>query len=204
MTNAPAVLPDVKASPIRVLLIDRHAVVRAGLRLVIERHDRLQVIGEAADHFEAISNGGLQPHVILLNKDLGGDANLDFLSELLNAFKEARILILTTACDSKWHYRAVRYGAMGLVHKEQPPEVLIKAIEKVYVGEVWLERSVIATVLRQIPRAREVEAPTRGSDTLHGSRSRARVRSRRPTLRWSRSRRFLAVSVRSSPSWPKG
>jgi len=128
-------------------------VVRAGVRLLLESHPGLTVIGEASDRIEALGVATCeQPDVILLDLDPGGETSLDLLPELLTAAPEARVLALTGAHDAELNRRAVRLGAVGLVPKDKPAEVLFQAIEKVYAGEAWLDRRFVASVHRDMTR----------------------------------------------------
>ena len=141
-------------SPIRILIVDDHAIVRAGLRMLIEAHPGMVVVGEAGNRDEALAAAAQeQPDIILLDLDLAGESGLSFLGEILNHVHEARLLILTGVCDVEMHRHAVRLGAVGLVLKEKAAEVLIKAIEKVHNGEVWLDRSLTASVLTEMSQA---------------------------------------------------
>jgi DNA-binding NarL/FixJ family response regulator len=136
---------------IRVLLIEDHAVVRAGLRLLIESRLGLTVVGEAANHAVALALAAReQPDIILLDLDLGAENGLDLLPGLRAAAGQARVLILTGVRDVEEHRRAIRHGVMGLVLKEQAPELLLKAIEKVHAGEIWLDRAMLASVLSEM------------------------------------------------------
>ena len=140
--------------PIRVMIIDDHAVLRSGLRLLIEEQPGLKVVGEAANRADAIMIATReQPDIILLDLDIKGDNGLDFLPQLHNAVREARVIILTGVSDPEVHQRAIRLGARGLVHKEHAVEVVVKAIEKVYVGEVWFDRSMMGSVIAEMTRA---------------------------------------------------
>ncbi len=155
---------------IRILLIDDHALVRAGLVTLIEHRPGLTVVGEAASRSEALAIAAReQPDVILLDLDLGGENSLDFLPTLLAAAPTARVILLTGMRDPEVHRRAVRLGAMGVVLKDQATEVLIKAIERVHAGEVWLDRSMLATVLSELSPTRakaEVDPETAKIATL--------------------------------------
>jgi two-component system nitrate/nitrite response regulator NarL len=155
--------------PIRVLLIDDHAAVRSLLRILIESQLGLKVIGEAGNRADALAIAARkQPDIILLDLDLGRDSGLDFLPELFTAAKDARVLVLTGVRDPGAHARAVRLGAMGLVMKEEAAEVVIKAIEKVHAGEVWLDRSTAAKVLTEItraPEAKKSDPPTEAKES---------------------------------------
>ena len=146
--------------PIRVLLIDDHAIVRSGLRLIVERQANLKVIGEAGNRIDAVAAAKQeQPDIILLDLNLPGTSGLDLIPELLGAASDSRILILTGGVDAEAHTRAMHLGAMGIVLKEKAPEVLIKAVEKVYNGEVWLDRSMIASVFSAKLRTSEKPNP---------------------------------------------
>jgi DNA-binding NarL/FixJ family response regulator len=142
-------------SAIRVMLIEDHAVVRAGLRLLIESRPGLLVIGEAANHTDALALASRErPDIILLDLDLGAESGLDLLPKLLALAGQVRVLILTGVRDVEAHRQAIRQGAMGLVLKEQAPEALLKAIEKVHAGEVWLDRTMAARLLGEMAAGR--------------------------------------------------
>jgi RNA polymerase sigma factor (sigma-70 family) len=129
------------------LIIDDHLVLRAGLRMMLERQIHMHVVGEAAGQDEAIEIArAKQPNIILLDLDLGGESGLDLLPKLLEAAPRARVIALTEMCGQQEYRRAVTLGAMGLVFKEQAVETVFRAIEAVYAGEVWLDRAMIADV----------------------------------------------------------
>lgn len=139
---------------IRILIIDDHVIVRAGLRMLLENHERMVVVGEAGSRADALAiTTREQPDIILLDLDIAGESGLDFLRELLVSAPQARVLVLTGVRDPESHRRAVLLGAMGLVFKDKAAEVLIKAIEKVHAGEVWLDRSLTASVLTEMSKA---------------------------------------------------
>ena len=138
---------------IRILLVDDHAVVRSGLRLLIDSQPGLQVVGEAANTAEALAIAAReQPDIILLDLDMAGDNGLDLLPKFLSAERPARVIILTAVCDPEEHYHAMRLGASGLVLKEKAAEIVIKAIEKVHAGELWFDRSLMGNVIAKIAR----------------------------------------------------
>ena len=134
--------------PIRILMIDDHAVLRAGLRMIIESHMGMTVVGEAENRREAlVAIAHMPPDIILLDLDLGDENGLDLLPELLTAAPDARIILLTGLRDAEIQRRAILQGAMGLVSKQKAADTVIRAIEKVYAGEVWLDRAMIASIL---------------------------------------------------------
>jgi two-component system nitrate/nitrite response regulator NarL len=145
--------PDDDKQPIRIVLVDDHAVMRAGLRMLIESHPGMKVVGEAADAAAAVAvTTRERPNIILLDLDLGDDNGLDCLPNLLAA-APVHVLVLTGVSDYEVHRRAARLGAMGLVHKAKAAEVVLKAIEKVHAGEIWFDRSLLGGMLNDLSRA---------------------------------------------------
>jgi DNA-binding NarL/FixJ family response regulator len=138
---------------IRVLIVETHQLVRMGICALIEKQPDMKAVGEAVNCTEALAlTASQQPDVILLAIDLGRESGLDFLSELRRTGNSARVLILTGIKDAETHRRAARLGAAGLVLKEQPAEVLLKAIKKVHQGEVWLDRTLTSSLLDEFTR----------------------------------------------------
>ena len=140
---------------IRVLLIDDHVLVREALSVLLQVRAGLKVVGEAGNPSEALSIAAREkPDIILLalNLDLF-DGGLNLLPELLSAAgSQARILLLTDRRDSTTHCQAARLGAMGIVLKRETSNDLLKAISKVHAGEVWLNRSLTASLITSIAR----------------------------------------------------
>jgi len=155
-------IPSVAPTPIRIALVDDHALVLAGLRMLIESQPGLAVVGEASTPDQALALVARErPEIVLLDLDLGGRSGLDLIPELRAGSPGTRIVVLTGVRDSAAHQQAVLEGARGVVLKEMAAEVLIKAIEKVHAGEAWLNRTMIADVLAELPRAKEKEDPER-------------------------------------------
>jgi len=151
--------------PIRILMIDDHAMLRAGLRMIIESHIGMVVVGEAENRRESLAAIAHEtPDIILLDLDLGDENGLDLLPELITAAPDARIILLTGLRDPEVQRRAILLGAMGLVSKQKAADTVIRAIEKVHAGEVWLDRAMIASILNDrvnpnIAPEQNVEAP---------------------------------------------
>ncbi len=133
---------------IRIVLVDADPIVRAGLRMLIGSVRGFAVVGEAGYKDEAITvSAREQPDIILLDLDLGGRNSLEFFGELALAAKGARILVLTAVNDPEMHRRAVLLGSAGVVLKRHASEALLRAIERVSQGEVWLDQAMIAGLL---------------------------------------------------------
>lgn len=140
------------------MIVDDHLVVRAGLHMLIEDHPGMTVVAMASNRTEALDlSASAAPNLILLDLDLGGENALAFLTQLRETTPNARILVLTGLRDTDAHRQAVQLGAMGVVLKEHAPDVLIKAIEKVHAGEIWLDRPTMGRMLREMSAREEKE-----------------------------------------------
>ena len=119
---------------------------------MIDSEPGLKVVGQAVaiDQLPVVA-AREQPDVTLLDLDHG--SALDVVPELLSMTgTDARVIVLTSVSDPTVRSSAFRQGALGLVAKQQPPAVLIKAIKKVHAGEVWLERSLTARLIADLMR----------------------------------------------------
>jgi DNA-binding NarL/FixJ family response regulator len=155
---------EATSQPIRLLIIDDHALLRAGLRMLLESQEGLVVVGETDNCLEAEQlTTREQPDIILLDLDLHGEIAVDCIPALLAAAQRARVIVLTGVQDAELHRRAVHLGAVGLVLKHKAYAVLLKAIACVQAGEVWLERTMMAHVLMRLTRT---DAPDPEADKI--------------------------------------
>jgi DNA-binding NarL/FixJ family response regulator len=132
---------------IRLLLIDDHRVVREGLKMLMESQNGFKIIGEADNGAAALKI--LEQNtvdIVLLDLDLGTENGLDLLPKLLAVAEDAKVLVLTGTRSEEDHRRAIMLGAMGIVQKEKASDHLIKAVEKVFAGEVWYDRTKMGSV----------------------------------------------------------
>jgi|ERR1043165_4539514 DNA-binding NarL/FixJ family response regulator len=156
-----------KDANIRILIVDDHLLVRTGLRMLIDNESDMTVVGKAATRSEALALAETErPNVILLDIDLGNENGLDFLAELHDALPKVRVLVLTGLRDIESHRRAARLGAAGIVLKEHAAEVLLKAIKKVHQGEVWLDRSMMGGLLREMTQGPSIDGEAAKISTL--------------------------------------
>jgi DNA-binding NarL/FixJ family response regulator len=159
----------------RILLIDDHVIVRAGLSLVIKERPGLVVVGEASNREEALALAQRQqPNIILLDLDLGESSGLDLLPLLFGVVPEARVVILTGLRDLESHRQAVRAGAMGVVLKDKAVEVIIKAVERVSEGEVWLDPRLTASLLSDFTRPNRPAKPDPEAEKIRALSKRER------------------------------
>jgi len=132
-------------------MVDDQLIVREGLRMLIENHPGSKVVAMAGTRSEALAILAREKiDLIILNLELGGYSALSFIPQLREATKTARVLVLTGLRDSETHQKAAQLGAMGVVLKEDAAELLLKAIEKVYKGEAWLDRLTLGNLLWQM------------------------------------------------------
>lgn len=137
---------------LRILIVDDHLMVRAGLGKLLEDAG-LKVIGMAGNRTEAIALAAREkPDVVLLELEVEGEDTLRFVPEIMEAASDARVLILTGPRKQEGYQRAVQAGAVGVVYKNQEPEVLIKAVRKVHAGEVWLDRASMGNLFNEMTR----------------------------------------------------
>lgn len=142
------------ASPIRLFIVDDHALVRDGLRARLAPLAWLQVAGEAASAAEARGPiAALQPDLVLLDvgmKDMNG---LDFAASLLSAHPGLRVLMLSMYDNPEYVQRALQVGARGYVLKDAPAAELIAALEAVAAGGTFLSPAVSQRLFRnQAPK----------------------------------------------------
>ena len=155
---------DTPSTTPRLLLVDEQALVRSGIKLLIESQPGWSVVGETADRSEALVLAGRhQPDIVLLDPMRGGDTDLNLLPMLLSVAQNTRILLVTGNRDPHLHQQAMRLGAVGIVLKEHAGEVLLKAIEKVCGGEAWVERGMLAGLLSNMVFQPALQASGDGS-----------------------------------------
>jgi len=141
---------------IRIMIIDDHAVIRAGLRMLIEQDQTMSVVAQAGNRAEALLLAEKeQPDIILFDLMLGDEDGLEFLPALCDISPNSRVLVLTGVQTTESHRIAIRRGAMGIVLKQQAADLLLKAIRKVHAGEVWIDRSMMGSVLDDVRSERQ-------------------------------------------------
>src|SRR5215210_6377785 len=141
---------------IRVLVVDDQSMVRAGFRLLLADEADIEVVAEAADGLEAVSQAArFHPDVILMDIRMPRLDGLEASRRILAARKAARILILTTFDLDDYVYQALKAGASGFVLKDDPPEQLIAAVRTVARGDALLSPSVTRRVIAQFTRVHQ-------------------------------------------------
>ncbi|GGA70709.1 DNA-binding response regulator [Pseudoclavibacter endophyticus] len=151
--------------PIRVLLVDDHKLVRAGLQLILEAESDIEVAGEAENGADAIAMAAeSRPDVVCMDVQMPVMGGIDATSRIVASHGGAvRVLMLTTFRDDAAVRDALQAGASGFVLKNSPPETLIEAIRVVHQGDALLDpqitRSVIAAaVTARAPHSQDAAA----------------------------------------------
>jgi DNA-binding NarL/FixJ family response regulator len=124
-----------EVDPARLLLVDDHAIVRAGYRHLLEQQDRFTVIGEATTADEAYAMFRQHhPDVVITDLAMPGSSGLDAIQRILRADGAARVLVFSMHVSPDLALAALRAGALGYVTKSSPPDVLLRAIADVLAG----------------------------------------------------------------------
>ena len=151
---------------IRVLVVDDQAMVRAGFRLLLGDEPDIEVVAEASNGLEAVSEAArVNPHVVLMDIRMPELDGLEATRRILAADPTSRILILTTFDLDEYVYRALQAGASGFVLKDDPPEQLIAAVRTVAGGDALLSPSVTRRVIAQFTKVHQ-QAPPKAVETL--------------------------------------
>jgi len=130
-------------SQIKILLVDDHAVVRMGFKMLIEAEDDITVIGEAESGEGAIKLfQELKPDIIVMDITMPGIGGIEAIDRIMAKDKNTKILVLSAHEDSVHPKRVLNAGAMGYLTKRSAAEELIKAIKSIHQGKRYLEPSI--------------------------------------------------------------
>ncbi|MBI2847080.1 MAG: response regulator transcription factor [Chloroflexi bacterium] len=147
---------------IRVIIADDHTILREGVRKLLELHDDIEVVGEAADGKEAVEKSTqLTPDIVLMDIAMPGLGGLEATLEIRKLSPKTRILVLTQYDDPEYIYRFLKSGAAGYVLKKAAGTELVSAIRAVHRGEAFLYPSIAGKVIEgylrtENPREEEV------------------------------------------------
>jgi DNA-binding NarL/FixJ family response regulator len=124
--------------PIRVLLADDHTLIRAGISALLERMERVEVVGEAGDGPHAMKLiRELAPDVVLLDLQMPGLSSFEVLQETTEKFPDVKIIVLSVHDSEEYALRALRSGAAGYLPKSAASAELERAIDQVIRGEQY-------------------------------------------------------------------
>lgn len=143
--------PSLALERIRILVVDAQAVTRAGLHRLLESYPDLQVIGEASDGVQAVSETlELGPQVVLMDMQLPDEQSLEALRQIKQLNLNARVLLLSTLEREEYLYKMLRAGADGYILKDIVPDELAEAIRVVARGEVVIQPQLAGKLLTQV------------------------------------------------------
>lgn len=135
--------------PIRIIVADDHPVFRDALCQLLATEQGLQVLAQAHDGREVLELlERLQPDILLLDLNMPGMDGRAVLQQLRDRRLRTRVIVLTASNDREDLQQAMQLGASGVVLKEDRTAVLIKSIRRVHAGEIWVNPSTTATVMR--------------------------------------------------------
>ena len=138
--------------PMRVLLVDDHALVRSAIRQALEAPD-IVVVGEARSAEEALEMAPqLRPDLLLLDIDMPGMSGIEAVRELAPRLPETRIVMLTVSTDRRDLLEAIRHGAAGYLTKDLTGDALLRAVRGLRRGDLAMSRVHAAQVLEHLQR----------------------------------------------------
>ncbi|MBM3678208.1 MAG: response regulator transcription factor [Actinobacteria bacterium] len=156
----------------RILIVDDHAVVRSGLRLLLEREEDIEVVAEAGNADEAVRAARLEkPDVVLLDVVMPGRSGLEVAAEIVEASKGARILVLSMQDDPTYVREAFAGGASGYLLKEAADAELVQAVKEVASGGRYVHPMLGARLAQA-----EVDAARRAAEDPLSEREREVLR----------------------------
>lgn len=137
-----------KTNPIRVLIADDHAIIRKGMKAVLDLVPDIELVGEAGNGKQAVVlDSELHPDVILMDLMMPEMDGIACIREIKTKRPEARILVLTNFAGEEMIFPAIKAGAMGYHLKDSSPEALVEAIRQVFHGESSLHPLIAKKVL---------------------------------------------------------
>lgn len=135
---------------IKVLAIDPQKITLWGISQLINQDPRFAICETASSSTDATKAAvEHQPHLILLEPDFENGDGIDLISSLQNMCN-AKIIILTSSRNSALQDQAIVKGARGVILKTESPDTLLKAMEKIHEGELWLNRNATSRILQQV------------------------------------------------------
>ncbi len=133
---------------VSVLVVDSHAVIRAGLHRLLESYDGIHVVGEAADGVQAVSETlELGPQVVLMDSHLPNGQSMEALRQIKQLNADTKVLLLSAQDREEYLYETLRAGADGYVLKDIAPDELVQAVRAVARGEVQVQAQLAGKLL---------------------------------------------------------
>ncbi|MFJ8527523.1 response regulator [Bacillus sp. NPDC094106] len=145
---------------INIMLVDDHALMRAGLKLLLQKRPSLKVVGEASDGFEALRlYDNLRPDILILDISLPRVDGIQVLTEIKLRYEQAKVIVLTMHEDEDYITLIMNAGASGYVPKAAVDEELYNAIDSVMDGYIYLRPKEISTMLKKMQNETDSRNP---------------------------------------------
>ncbi len=146
---------------IKILLVDDHAIVRAGYRLLLQNAPEITIVGEAASGEAGYRDYvKLQPDIVIMDLSLPGMGGLEAIRRIVARDNAALVLVLSMHEDTLFVEQALQAGARGYLTKRSAPETLVDAVIKVAAGEIYLEAEIAQRLALQKTRGRSTPFST--------------------------------------------
>ena len=153
--------------PIRVLLVDDHALFRSGIRSLLQRQIDFAVVGEAADGVEGIKRcKQLKPDVVLLDLHMPGMSGVETLQLMQQDCPDIAVIMLTVSEESEDLALAMRAGAQGYLIKNIETDYLLRAIRRAHAGEIVVAEALTGKLVAQMYGTAQVPPPVSDIDKL--------------------------------------
>lgn len=168
------------SDPIRVVLVDDHYIVRRGLQSFLKAFHDLKVVGEAASGEDALQKiENWMPDVVVMDMLMpGGMDGIEAIKQIHTLLPNTRIVVLTSYTDDLRIVAALRAEAIGYVHKEADPEILLSSIRAAARGQSLLDPAVASVVMQELMHAGALWQ-------IHSRTDRTRAGSSASTRPWS-------------------
>ena len=149
-TGAPAPVTQLSVEPIRVLVVDDHALFRRGLQMVLEQEPDIEVVGEASDGAEAVEKSAdTLPDIVLMDVRMPKRGGIDACTAIHETVPSAKIIMLTISDEEAYLYDAIKAGAMGYLLKEISIAEVASAIRAVHGGQSLISPSMASKLLTE-------------------------------------------------------
>lgn len=158
--SATTTLFNIMNEQIRILIVDDHPIVRRGISMCLAHHERILVVGEAADGREALVKvKELKPDVVLMDIDMPQMNGMAVTDLLRREMPDIKVIILSMYSNTDYVMRIIECGARGYVLKEAPPLELVQAIEMVHAGQTHFSPDVARVALNHVVRGSGESTP---------------------------------------------
>lgn len=138
-------------APIRLLLVDDHSILRAGLRMLFAAEEDMQIVGEAGSGQEALRLvRELQPDVVIMDVAMPGMTGIEATRRIKEAYPGVAVLALTMHEDEQYFFEMLNAGASGYIPKRAAPDDLIAAVRVVFQGNVFLHATLARFLMHDV------------------------------------------------------